>query len=61
MAVLVVAGAMGLAWVVLIAVVVFVEKLLPRGQWTASVAGVLLIALGALVALQPGVATLIRT
>ena len=61
MAVLVVAGAMGLAWVVLIAVVVFVEKLLPRGQWAASVTGVVLIAVGALVALQPGVAMMIRS
>ena len=60
MAVLVVAGAMGLAWVVLIAVVVFVEKLLPRGQWAATAAGVLLVALGVVVALQPGVAMLIR-
>jgi predicted metal-binding membrane protein len=61
MAVLVVAGAMGLAWVVLIALAVFVEKLLPRGQWAPRMIGVLLLALGVLVALQPGVALLVRT
>ena len=60
MAVLVAAGAMGLAWVVLIALAVFVEKLLSRGQWAAWGAGLLLITLGVLVAFQPGIAMLVR-
>jgi predicted metal-binding membrane protein len=60
MAVLVAAGAMGLAWVVLVALAVFVEKLLSRGQWAAWGTGLLLLALGGLVALQPGVAMLVR-
>ena len=60
MAVLVAAGAMGLAWVLLIAVVVFVEKLLPRGEWTARALGAALIALGIAVAVQPNLAILLR-
>jgi predicted metal-binding membrane protein len=60
MAVLVVAGAMGLAWVVLIALVVFAEKLLVRGQWAAWTTGSVLLALGVLVALRPGLAILVR-
>src|SRR5215472_4866827 len=60
MAVLVAAGAMGLAWVVLVALAVFAEKLLSRGQWAAWGTGVLLIALAVLVALQPSVAMLVR-
>jgi predicted metal-binding membrane protein len=35
MVVLVAAGAMGLAWVLLITAVVAAEKLLPRGEWHA--------------------------
>jgi predicted metal-binding membrane protein len=35
MVILVAAGAMSLPWVLLIAAVVFAEKLLPRGEWTA--------------------------
>ncbi len=60
MAVLVAAGAMGLAWVVVIALVVFAEKLLARGQWAAWATGSVLLALGVLVALQPGLAMLVR-
>jgi predicted metal-binding membrane protein len=60
MAVLVAAGAMGLVWVVLIALAVFGEKLLPRGQWAARMIGVLLLALGVVVALQPSLAILVR-
>lgn len=52
MVVLVGAGAMGLVWVVLIAVLVLAEKLLPFGEPTARVAGVALIALGVAVAVQ---------
>lgn len=56
MVVLVVAGAMGLRWVLVIALLVAAEKLLPRGQWTARITGVLLLGLGAAVALQPELA-----
>ncbi|MCA1569825.1 MAG: DUF2182 domain-containing protein [Chloroflexi bacterium] len=45
MAVLVVAGAMGLAWVTLIAVVIFAEKLLPPGRHAARVIGLALLGL----------------
>jgi predicted metal-binding membrane protein len=51
MAVLVVAGAMGLVWVVAIAVVVAAEKLLPAGQWFGRVGGIALVASGIVVAL----------
>jgi predicted metal-binding membrane protein len=51
MAVLVIAGGMGLVWVAAIALVVAAEKLLPRGQLIARVGGIALIALGIVVAL----------
>jgi predicted metal-binding membrane protein len=57
MVVLVAAGAMALQWVLLIAVLVFVEKLLPRGEWTARLIGGALILLGLFVVVQPGVMT----
>ena len=60
MLVLVVAGAMGLAWVALIAVLVFAEKLLPIGQWPARLTGTALIDLGILVAVRPEIVPLIR-
>ena len=44
MIVLVVAGAMGLLWVLLIAAVVAAEKLLPRGEWIARATGIALVA-----------------
>ena len=50
MAVLVVAGAMGLVWVIAIAAVVAAEKLLPAGQWVARVGGIALVAGGIVVA-----------
>jgi predicted metal-binding membrane protein len=53
MAVLVAAGGMGLAWVALIALIVLVEKLVPRAIWFGRAVGVAF-ALGALlVALRP--------
>jgi predicted metal-binding membrane protein len=61
MVVLVAAGAMGLPWVLLLAAVVFVEKLLPGAAWTARGVGVALIALGALVAGQPDLAGVLRS
>lgn len=60
MVVLVAAGAMALHWVLLIAALVFAEKLLPRGGWTARMVGVALIVLGLLVVAQPGLTTVLR-
>jgi predicted metal-binding membrane protein len=60
MIVLVVAGAMGLLWVLLIAAVVAAEKLLPRGEWIARTAGIALVLLGIAVAVRPGLAVALR-
>jgi predicted metal-binding membrane protein len=60
MIVLVVAGAMSLPWVLLIAALVFVEKVLPRGDWTARVIGAGLIVLGVLIVLRPDLAMTLR-
>ncbi len=60
MAVLVAAGAMGLAWVALVALAIFVEKVLPRGEVAGRVFGILLLGLGLAVALDPGLAALLR-
>jgi predicted metal-binding membrane protein len=51
MAVLVVAGGMGLAWVAAIALVIAAEKLLPHGPLLGKIGGVGLIAAGIVVAL----------
>jgi len=61
MVVLVAAGAMGLAWVLLIAAVVAGEKLVPRGEWIARAAGIALVLLGLAVAVRPELATVLRT
>src|SRR5439155_19129579 len=60
MAVLVVAGAMGLPWVLLIGLAVAAEKLLPRGEWIARAIGVALVLLGAAVAVRPDLAVALR-
>jgi predicted metal-binding membrane protein len=60
MVVLVAAGAMGLAWVLLVAAVVAAEKAVPGGEWIARVAGLALLALGAAVLLRPGLALTLR-
>ncbi len=60
MVVLVAAGAMGLPWVLLIAVLVAAEKLLPGGEWIARLAGVLLVLLGVAVAIRPELQMLLR-
>jgi predicted metal-binding membrane protein len=60
MAVLVAAGAMSLPWVLGIAAVVFVEKVLPRGQWTARPVGGALLGLGLLVGIDPQLALTLR-
>ena len=61
MAVLVVAGAMGLPWVLAIACVVAAEKLLRGGEWIARAAGVVLVLLGVAVAVHPGLAAALKT
>jgi predicted metal-binding membrane protein len=61
MVVLVVAGAMGLPWVLVIACVVAAEKLVRGGEWIARAAGVVLALLGLAAALHPGLATALRT
>ena len=60
MVVLVAAGAMGLHWALLIAVVVAAEKLAPRGRWVARLSGAALVALGLLVAVEPGLYAILR-
>ncbi len=60
MVVLVAAGAMGLAWVLLITVVVAAEKLLPRGEWIARATGGALLLLGVAVVLRPELVTALR-
>ena len=56
MAVFVGAGAMGLLWAVIIAMAVFVEKVLPRGLVLGRVIGIALIAGAVLVAARPEIA-----
>jgi predicted metal-binding membrane protein len=53
MAVLLVLGAMSLFWMAVVAVVIFVEKVLPRGPRFAPVLAVALLALGLWVAVSP--------
>lgn len=60
MVVLVVAGAMGLPWVLLIAALVTVEKLSPGGEWIARGAGGALVMLGVAVAMRPDLVALLR-
>ena len=60
MLVLVAAGAMGLAWVLLITAVVAAEKLLPGGEWIARTTGGALVLLGVAVALRPDLVTALR-
>jgi len=60
MAVLVIAGAMSLLWVVLIALIVFVEKLMPFGERSAQVTGAGLGLLAAFVAVHPDLSMLLR-
>jgi predicted metal-binding membrane protein len=60
MGVLVVAGAMGLPWVLLIACIVAAEKLLPGGERLARATGVLLVTLGVVMAIRPELAMMLR-
>ena len=58
--VLVAAGAMGLAWVLLITAVVAAERLLPRGEWIARATGGAFLLLGVAVTLRPDLVTALR-
>lgn len=60
MVVLVAAGAMGLAWVLLIAALVAAEKLAPRGEALARLTGVALVLLGLAVLARPDLAVVLR-
>ena len=60
MVVLVAAGAMSLSWVLLIAAIVFIEKLLPQGDVSSRVVGAGLIVLGLAVAANPDLAAMLR-
>ena len=60
MTILVVAGAMSTTWVLVIATVVFAEKVLPHGWRTARWVGVGLILLGFAVAINPRLAGAMR-
>jgi len=57
MAVLVVAGGMGLAWVALIALIVLVEKLAPRATWFSRAVGVAFVLGAFAVILRPELVT----
>jgi predicted metal-binding membrane protein len=57
MAVLVAAGGMGLAWVALIALIVLVEKLVPRAVWFSRAVGVAFLVGAVVVALRPELVT----
>jgi hypothetical protein len=46
--------------VLAIAAAVFVEKILPNAERTARILGVVLVVLGLLIALQPGLAAAMR-
>jgi predicted metal-binding membrane protein len=51
---------MGLAWVTLLALVIFAEKLLPLGSWAARGVGAALIVLGVAVVARPEIALVLR-
>jgi len=53
MALLFVSGVMNLIWVAAIAAYVLAEKVMPAGQWVARVGGLLMIAFGANILIQP--------
>jgi predicted metal-binding membrane protein len=60
MAVLVVAGSMSLAWVTLIALLVFIEKVLPFGRRAGQVSGALLLLLAVAVLVRPDLVGALR-
>jgi predicted metal-binding membrane protein len=60
MLLLVVAGAMSLPWALAIALVVFAEKVLPAGERTAPIIGVILIVAALAVVVRPELAAALR-
>ena len=58
--VLVAAGAMGLQWVLLIAALVATEKLAPGGVIVSRLAGIALLVLAIVVAINPGLVVALR-
>lgn len=60
MVILLVAGAMSLPWVLAIALLVFAEKMLPGGERTARITGVVLIVAALAVAIWPPLAGALR-
>ena len=60
MVLLVVAGAMSLPWVLAIALLVFAEKVLPGGQRTARIIGMILIVVALAIAIRPDLAVTLR-
>lgn len=60
MAVLVVAGSMSLAWVTLVALLVFAEKVLPFGRRAGQVSGWLLLLVAVAIVIRPEAAGLLR-
>lgn len=60
MCLLIVAGAMSLPWVLTIALLVFAEKVLPGGERTARITGVVLISAAMAVVIWPGLAGVLR-
>jgi predicted metal-binding membrane protein len=60
MLVLVVAGVMSLPWVLAIALLVFAEKVLPGGERTARITGVILILAALTVVVRPELAAVVR-
>ena len=60
MVVLVAAGTMSLPWVLLIAAIVFLEKILPRGDLIARIVGAAFVVLGLAVAIDPDLAAALR-
>lgn len=60
MVVLVAAGAMSMAWVLAIALVVFAEKVLPLGGRTAGFTGIALLVAGLVLAARPELAAALR-
>jgi predicted metal-binding membrane protein len=61
MVVLVAAGAMSLPWALLIAAIIFAEKVLPVGRWTARAVGAALVLLAVLVVAEPALAATLRS
>jgi predicted metal-binding membrane protein len=53
MALLFAEGVMNLLWVAAIAAFVFVEKLFPAGRWIARIGGILMLAFGTYLLMQP--------